>query len=239
MKSIFTTALCILSFTSIAQTGSYYLTQYNLNDHGLSNYNFDIVQDSRGLVYMANLKGVLVSDGLDWSIIETPYSIFALDFDDKDHLYVGGRKEIAVINKTEKSSESYHLISKVNQEVFEIKYHNHQVYFLSESTLYIYDIASKKIRVVKNPTKDLFSSLVEIDGTLYVASVESGVQSLTDGKLMPAKVKLPQNTKRAIHSKKGDQLIISDNTYFIKKAGEVNYEEAQGFCAPEYMPYQR
>ncbi|VAW28180.1 hypothetical protein MNBD_BACTEROID06-1494 [hydrothermal vent metagenome] len=225
MKSIFTTALCILSFTSIAQTGSYYLTQYNLNDHGLSNYNFDIVQDSRGLVYMANLKGVLVSDGLDWSIIETPYSIFALDFDDKDHLYVGGRKEIAVINKTEKSSESYHLISKVNQEVFEIKYHNHQVYFLSESTLYIYDIASKKIRVVKNPTKDLFSSLVEIDGTLYVASVESGVQSLTDGKLMPAKVKLPQNTKRAIHSKKGDQLIISDNTYFIKKAGEVNYEE--------------
>ncbi len=215
----------LLSFSGLAQTGSYYLAQYDLKDRGLSNYNYDIVQDSRGLVYMANLKGVLVSDGLDWSIIETPYSVFALDFDDNDNLYVGGRKEIAVINKTGNVSESYQLISKVRQEIFEIEYHNNRVYFLSESTLFIYNTTSKKVTVIEKSSKDLFSSLLEIDGDIYVASGEGGVQSLVDGKLVPTTIKFPKNIQRAIHSKSGDQFLISNNgTYFIKKSGGSRYE---------------
>ncbi len=215
----------LLSLGGLAQTGSYYLAQYDLKDRGLSNYNYNIVQDSRGLVYMANLKGVLVSDGLDWSIIETPYSIFALDFDDDDNLYVGGRKEIAVIDRTGKISESYQLISKVSQEIFEIKYHNNKVYFLSESTLYVYDIGSKNINIINKPFEDLFFSLMEIDGQLYVSSIESGIQTISDGRLTNHTLTLPSLALDAIGSKNGDQLIITSNgNYFIKKTGVSSYE---------------
>ncbi len=225
MRLVFITALCLLlPIAGIAQTGSYYLAQYNLKDRGLSNYNYDIVQDSRGLIYMANLKGVLVSDGLDWSIIETPYSVFALDFDANDNLYVGGRKEIAVITKRGKSSEAYHLISKVNQEIFEIMHHKNMVYFLSETTLYIYNITSATVNKIEKPSKDSFTSLLEIEGTLFVSSTEAGVQSLIDGKLSSASIKLPESTQRVIHSKEGGQLIITHSgTYFIKKSGSSSY----------------
>ncbi len=227
MRSIFITALCLLlPFVGIAQTGSYYLAQYNLKERALSNYNYDIVQDSRGLIYMANLKGVLVSDGLDWSVIETPYSVFALDFDDNDNLYVGGRKEIAVINKTGKLSESYQVISTISQEIFDIKYHQNKVYFLSESTLYVYDTGSKNLHLIKKPFEDLFFSLMEIDGQLYVSSIKNGIQTISEGKLTNHTLTLPLPALDAISSKKGDQLIITGNgNYFIKKAGVTNYKE--------------
>ncbi len=225
MRLTLTLILSLFIYLStLAQEGSYYLAQYNLETRGLSNYNYNIVQDSRGLIYMANLKGVLVSDGLDWSIIETPYSTLALDVDDKDNLYVGGRKEIAVISRTGKLSESYQLITAVSQEIFEIKYHNNQVYFLSETALYIYSTVSKKVHVIKKLSQDLFSSILTIDGNLYVFSLQDGVQTVQDGGLVAANLKLPEGTLRVKSSYKGDHLaILSNGNYFIKKAGSSTY----------------
>jgi len=214
-----------ISLSALAQTGSYYLAQYNLKDQGLSNYNYDIVQDSRGLIYMANLKGVLVSDGLDWSIIKTPYSIFALDIDDNDNLYVGGRKEIAVINKTGRLSESYQLITTVSQEIFEVKYHNNQVYFLSETTLYIYNTASKKVQLIKKSPQDLFSSILTINGNLYISSLQKGIQALKNGGLIAANLNLPEGTLHIKSSHKGGQLAItSSGNYYIKRTGTSTYK---------------
>ncbi len=214
-----------ISLSALAQTGAYYLAQYNLKDRGLSNYNYNIVQDSRGLIYMANLKGVLVSDGLDWSIIETPYSIFALDVDSLNNLYVGGRREIAVINKTGNISESYQLITTVSQEIFEVKCHNKQVYFLSETVLYIYNTVSKKIHLIEKSSQDLFSSILEIDGNIYISSLQKGIQALQNGILTAATLTLPKGTLSVKSSHKGDQLAITSNgNYFIKKTGTSSYK---------------
>lgn len=212
----------LFSLPGLTQTGSYYMAQYNLEERGISNYNFDIAQDNRGLIYLANLKGVIVSDGLDWSLIETPYSVFSLDFDTENNLYVGGRKEIGVISNPNSLLGSYHSISTVKQEVFEVKNHQNKVYFLSEATLYMYDIPSKKVAIIEKPSNDFFSSLVVIDNEMYVASEVKGVQSIKNGALVSARITLPNHTISVVSSKKGDQLTItSEGSYFIKKAGKA------------------
>ncbi len=217
--------ICLLYSTfGLAQEGSYYLAQYNLKERGLSNYNYDIVQDSRGLVYMANLKGVLVSDGLDWSLIETPHSVFSLDFDTENNLYIGGRKEIAVIKKASNQKDSYQRISTVKQEVFHIKYHNSKVYFLSESTLLIYDIAAQDLITIDKPSNDFFSSIIILDNKIYVASNSKGVQLITNGKLGPNKLKLPSGSMGLIVSKVGDQFVFTKTgKYYVKRKGTTNY----------------
>ncbi len=216
------------SLISLAQKGSYYLVQYDLMESGLNNFNYNIVQGPRGLVYMANLRGVVVSDGRDWSLIETPYSIFALDFDSSNNLYVGGRGEIAVIENAHHLQDSYRLISKVKQEIFDVKYHKNKVYFLSENTLYIYEIASKKLATIEKPSSDIFSSFTVIEGTIYVSSVNSGLQVINNNLLEPNNLELPANSLGVICSKSETQFVFTKTgDYFIREKGQKSYKEFQ------------
>jgi len=207
----------LVSHFGHAQKGAYYLSQYNLSDRGLSNSNFDIVQDQRGLIYMATLKGVTVSDGTDWRLIETPYSVFALGFDDKDKLYVGGRKEIAIINQTSKDGSIYQSISKVKQEIFKIVYHNGNMYFLSENTLYIYSTNSKSLSTIEKSSADSFIDIQSLGDKLYAITLESGIQLISDNKLVDANFESPENTVGFRVSEDGKVLAYtSSGSYFIK-----------------------
>ena len=216
----------LYSFTGTAQNGSYYLAQYDLKDRGLSNYNYDIVQDSRGLIYMANLKGVVVSDGLDWSLIETPYSVFALAFDDDNNLYVGGRKEIAVVDKANNSADSYHVITKVKQEVTKIAYFKGKDYFITEKTLYIYETASKKLSTYDNLPGDTFLDILTISESVYIVSSGLGIQELEETSSENFIGDLPSNSIGVRISDKGMQFVYtSTGKYFLKKANDAEYKE--------------
>lgn len=216
-----------LPFIGLAQNGSYYLAQYDLVDRGLSNYNYDIVQDGRGLIYMANLKGVIVSDGLDWSLIETPYSVFSLAFDDENNLYVAGRKEIAVIERASSSADSYKRISTVKQEVFEILYHASNVYFLTENTLYFYSTSTQKLTTIDSPSTTVFIDILSINGSIYIVSDELEIQELVNGKLQkPDQIKLPENAQGVISNSAGDQFVYtSTGEYYLKKTDQSKYVE--------------
>jgi YXYXY domain-containing protein len=214
------------SFVGLAQNGSYYLAQYDLSDKGLSNYNYDIVQDDRGLIYMANLKGVVVSDGLDWSLIETPYSVFSLAFDDDNNLYVGGRKEIAVIKNASNSLKAYEIISTVKQEVLEITYLGESVYFLTENTLYVYNVLSKSLQTIEKPPSNAFQDIFPYAECVLVVSSESGIQELTDGILQEINTDLPEATLGMKTSSDGSQFVYTSTAkYFIKKSNQSVFTE--------------
>ncbi len=216
----------LYSFTGLAQSGSYFLAQYNLKEQRLSNYNYDIVQDNRGLIYMANLKGVIVSDGLDWSLIETPYSVFSLVFDQENNLYVGGRKEIAVINQASNLPDKYHTISKINQEILEIKHHNNSIYFLTENTLYIYAISTKTLNTINKPSTDAFLDISISNGSILITSTQKGIQELKEGKLQAVTIDFPEGTLGVKTSSNGNQLAYTSlGKYFIKKQNQASFTE--------------
>lgn len=209
--------ICLtFSFSALAQEGSYYLSKKDLSELGIGNNNLDITEDSRGLIYMANLQGVLVTDGRDWDLIETPYSVFALAIDKENNIYVGCRKQIAIINTSLSKDESYHVLSKVTQEVFKVKYANDKVYFLTDNTLYIYSVTAHHINKVDRPTGDEFIDLQEYEGGLYVTCTESGLQKIDGNKLIPASLNLPETTMGFRVSDKGDLVAYtSEGGYYL------------------------
>ena len=216
----------LISIPGWAQKGSYYLAKQDLSEKGIGNYNFDIAQDSRGLVYMANLQGVLVTDGRDWNLIETPYSVFALAIDDNNNVYVGGRKEIAIVNTGAFREQAYKVLSKVEQEVFKIKYSNNKVYFLTDNALYIYDIKSQQIKNITKPANDEFIDLQENDSKLYVISAQAGTQIVKDDQLELSGLNLPDSTVGFRTSAKGEMLAFTTGgAYFLKKQGASNFQQ--------------
>ena len=52
--------------------GMPFITSFNEKDFSVSNQNWDVVQDSRQVMYFANDYGVLEFDGSNWNIIQVP-----------------------------------------------------------------------------------------------------------------------------------------------------------------------
>ena len=226
MKTFLVLVGFLLSLSSIAQKGSYYLADKDLSEIGLSNYNLDIAQDSRGLIYMANLQGVLVTDGRDWNLIETPYSVFALDVDENNKVYVGGRKEIAKVNPALSAQNAYQVLAKVAQEVFKIKYFKNEVYFVTDNTLYIYDLSSENLTKIDKPTGDEILDIQDYAGALYLMSAEKGVQAVSGKKIGEATLKLPAAAIGFKVSDKGEMVsYTSEGKYFFQENKQSGFRE--------------
>ena len=48
------------------ESGAFLLQTYSPKDYGANQQNWSIVQDSRGVIYVANTDGVLEFDGISW-----------------------------------------------------------------------------------------------------------------------------------------------------------------------------
>lgn len=217
-----------ISASTYAQQGSYYLAQYDLSQRNISNYNFDLTQDSHGLVYLANLKGVVVTDGLEWSLAETPFSVFALGLDSLRNIYVGGKREIGIVNISKKGKQAYHAISSVPQQIVDIKFHDGFIYFMMENNLMVYDVNTQKLNIVELSKEDPLLRMVAADNKLYVVSEKKGFQLLKGTKLISESLNLPKGTIGLETSDYGAMVAFTqDGNYFIKKAKEASFDSLQ------------
>jgi diguanylate cyclase (GGDEF)-like protein len=71
------------------------ITTFDTTQDGGSTQNFDVVQDDRGVMYVANLAGVMEYDGVRWRLIKLPRQVPALG------LRVIGGGRIAVLSLSE------------------------------------------------------------------------------------------------------------------------------------------
>jgi len=76
---------------------------FSPQDYGAGNRNWSIVEDSLGVVYVANSEGVLAYDGIDWEKLELPGNQVAywLEKDKKGNLYVGANGEFGALERNE------------------------------------------------------------------------------------------------------------------------------------------
>lgn len=206
-----------ISASSYAQQGSYYLTQYDLSQQNISHYNFEIVQDNHGLVYLANLKGVVVTDGLEWSLLETPYSIFSLEFDPSNNLYVGGKHEIGVIDLTQPGNKAYQKLDSIHQEITDIAYFKGNIYFMAKSMVIVYNPANQKITRLIQPANQNFLRLVTYKNQLYVVSETAGFLLINNHKISRATPGLPSGTVGIETSEQGQLLAYtSEGEYYLQ-----------------------
>lgn len=81
------------------ETGTCVFQHYSAKQYGASPQNWDVTQDHRGVMYFANLDGLLEFDGNSWRLLRLPGKSFvrSVSVDSKGTVYVGGVGEFGLL----------------------------------------------------------------------------------------------------------------------------------------------
>lgn len=125
--------------------GRYLVTSYTARDYNGGNQNWEILQDSQGMIYVANRDGVMVFDGVRWKIhsnaTSTPLRSVAIE-EHSNRIYVGSVGEFGYLHPNNQGILTYvHLsenIEEVIPDVWETHVTQSGVYFVTRSIIYRY-----------------------------------------------------------------------------------------------------
>jgi hypothetical protein len=145
--------LCWFAFASISQlsfslTTVPFVTGYLRDDYGAARQNWNIAQDSRGIMYFANNDGLLQYDGNTWQLFRMPnkMGLRAVAIDRDDRIYTGTYEEFGYWETQPDGNLTYYSLSgKVanyrfnNDEIWRIIIVDNKVYFQSFGTYFTFD----------------------------------------------------------------------------------------------------
>jgi serine phosphatase RsbU (regulator of sigma subunit) len=181
-------------FQAANDQGNYFIRNYTPEEYGTHPQNWwGIAQNSRGVMYFANFKGVLEFDGVYWrlhSIPNTP-SVLSLGVDNDDVVYVGGVEEFGYMDADNQGKLNYvSLKSKLSGSdidfinIWRVLITNQAVFFLSENQIFQWQ--NQTLQAIPANLFRGFGSVC--DNLLFVYEVNKGICVVQDGRLMP----LPQ-----------------------------------------------
>ncbi|MES2763514.1 MAG: SpoIIE family protein phosphatase [Bacteroidota bacterium] len=142
-----------------------------------------------GKLFFANLNGVLVYDGRFWKTILLPniVSVFSLDKDRRDKIYVGADNEFGYLDKEASGSFKYVSLSKdlsKSDKEFTSTWATHcigeDVFFCSNEKLFWFD--QKKISSF-SPEGSAFHTFFKVGKHLFVREFEKGFKVFENGTL--------------------------------------------------------
>lgn len=98
------------AFAREAPVGLPLITVFGAEQHHGGAQSFQVVQDSRGLLYFANLGGVLTYDGAWWRMIPLPEDnvAFTIAVNSRDRIAVGGAAELGYLAADARGIVAYH-----------------------------------------------------------------------------------------------------------------------------------
>jgi class 3 adenylate cyclase len=86
------------------------MMNYHHSEYRAETQNWSVVQNSKGLIYIANLSGILEFDGNSWRLITLPGSkyVTSLAIDHNDVIYAGSHSEFGILKPDNKGFLQYH-----------------------------------------------------------------------------------------------------------------------------------
>lgn len=173
------------------QMGNIQIINYNPNDYRSLPTNWDIVQDSKGHLYVGNRAVVLHYDGNEWNQIEVePYlPIRSLAIDEGGTVYVGAREELGYITKDEAGLRQYQsLLDKLDSSLldFQAIWKTHVldsvVYYQSYERIIAWHQRSGRFASIVPHSRFHYSYVVR--DQLYVHDREHGVHQVMGDSLV-------------------------------------------------------
>lgn len=114
LHSLFPLILCFSASGQDYHIGVPFITSFTARDFKVSNQNWDLAQDSRGVMYFANDYGILEYDGGNWNIIQVPpnrSNTLSMAFGDHNRLYVGAQDFFGYLGYDRRLPEQMSLIN--------------------------------------------------------------------------------------------------------------------------------
>jgi ligand-binding sensor domain-containing protein/DNA-binding CsgD family transcriptional regulator len=186
----------IILFTSlllkaqIKEVGVPFITNYTHKTYEAASENWDVQQDSKGILYFANHFGLLQFDGVRWRIIAKPKNrsmVRSVAIDKNGRVYMGGQGDFGY--NTLQSNGQYHYTSLIHLipkadvnfgDVWHIFIDKKRVYFYTKDALFIY--CNNAIKCFK--PKSLFEEFFIVNNKIYLTSKEKGLFKFENDKLI-------------------------------------------------------
>lgn len=157
--------------------------------------NFDVVQATDGLVYMANYDGVMIFDGERWELVATSNGdiVRSLAAGDEGRVYVGGYDAFGYIEHGPDGEARYRELSgrfadqfdgEAFADIWEVLVTEEQVFFQAVQHLFAWDPATGETRMWHHPER--FGTIVETAAGVMVQFRGHGLRLLRDGVWEPA-----------------------------------------------------
>jgi signal transduction histidine kinase/ligand-binding sensor domain-containing protein len=181
--------LLLLSFGSVysqpmRESGMPYIMSFGSNIYGAHTQNYSVIQDVRGLIYVANFAGILEYDGSSWRLITTKNTsqVISLAKDQRGRIYVGAREEFGYLAPNEKGELVFlSLSSRVGNmfnEIFATIHSNDITYFFSENYIFEWN---GKLKIIKSEYK--IQSAYKVRNSIYLMLKDYGIAIMEKGKI--------------------------------------------------------
>lgn len=191
-KIVFITLLLAFAFFAKAQYERGFLTikNYSGKDYKALPQNWDILQDHRGVIYIANNLGLLEFKNNQWKLyqVANASNIYCLDIDKRGYIFVGATNDFGYFapDSLNKGTLNYYslepLVPEKEKPFFDIRTLvtiNTETYFTSKNRVFYWN--SKELKVI-NPGKRI-SGIFKINNTAYISVDSVGLMRLKNGKL--------------------------------------------------------
>lgn len=163
-----------------------YVSNYWAKDYQAGTQNWAIAQDSRGVLYFANQRGLLSYDGVKWRVAPLPSqtTIRSIFIDNDDTIYVGSFEEFGYFTRDSSNQIKYtSLKDKVtdfyfhNDEVWNIVKHDNLIIFQTFSSYFVYD----GVNVSAYKSKTTIFNIFNLDSSIVIQYINGTFEMLYEG----------------------------------------------------------
>ncbi|MTH16092.1 triple tyrosine motif-containing protein [Flavobacterium sp. LC2016-01] len=214
----------------IKKIGVPFIINYNPKTYKAGSENWDVLQDSKGMMFFANHFGIMQFDGVRWSIVTQPENrsmVRSLAIDKKDKMYVGAQGDFGYAIQLPNGQYQYTSLVKLLPEsarnfgdVIHTVIRNNEVVFFSYEEIFIYN--NNKIQVLKS--KEKFDDFFEVNKEIYISHNTKGLLKLTDNKLIPVtngEKFAGMKIKKIFQTKNGLLILTQKNGLFTFKDNQL------------------
>ncbi len=176
------------------------IINYNKQVYAAGLQNWDITQDTNGIIYFANNEGLLSFDGKYWNLFPLPNKtiVRSVKIGNDNNIYVGGQDELGYFSPSKSGVLEYHSlnefirpIDKAFGDVWDIVCLNKEVFFRTFDK--IFKFSNNIVTVFKAPTEWTF--LENCNNQLYAHDFFVGLMKFDNNSWQPLEANntLPKN----------------------------------------------
>lgn len=214
-------AILLMFLGNGARAGEYdhylafkYLQNYPTSTYGAQNW--AILEDKRGILYIANQDGVLEYDGVSWRVIKVPnHTVRSMAQADDGTIYIGGRSEIGYLAPNARGELAYEsLISHLKEtdrgfgEVWQTHCHGDCTWFNTRKKLLRWQ--GGKLTAWDNDGESKYKWIFSWQGKCLVQIKDRGIMEIKadDFRKLPASDTFPQERVFMVVPYKGGKLLL-------------------------------
>ncbi|MFI5204206.1 MAG: hypothetical protein ACHQF2_06895 [Flavobacteriales bacterium] len=180
---------------SYRPSGHHFITNYSAKEYKSSPQSFDITQDNRGIMYFANVGGVLEYDGEAWRTVTIPTQrAFSIEKSNSGIIYVGAQDNFGYLllrgtEETQYVSLSDRLKNEQVPTIRNILVSGKWIYFFPEperqlNYFYVFNEQTQQLTKITAKGKILFSGAN--NNFILIQTEAYGLFTVDKHKLLPA-----------------------------------------------------